>query len=142
MTDAEVELVAEAIYDAVDTISGDTIATVISMSSHLFETIDDGETEVEAVLRATMSVCRDAARAAIAALDKARWGGWRTMDSAPRNQRVLILSPSGEIYAAHWVQHPATGHDAWMISQAGADQHLIAAPTHWHPAPAPPPEGG
>lgn len=52
ITAAEIETVAQAIYDAVDTISG--------------------ETEVEAVLRATMSVCRDAARAAIAALDKAR----------------------------------------------------------------------
>lgn len=72
ITAAEIETVAQAIYDAVDTISGDTIATVVSMSDHLFEIIDDGETEVEAVLRATMSVCRDAARAAIAALDKAR----------------------------------------------------------------------
>lgn len=64
--------------------------------------------------------------------------GWRTMDSAPRDRRILILSLSGEMYVAHWGVNPWTDDEAWLISPAGEDQHLIVGPTHWRPLPAPP----
>lgn len=86
-------------------------------------------------------VLRDA-RSAIAALDaiRAQDDGWRTMDDAPRGQRILVLSSSGERYAAHWVQNPFTGDEGWLISQVGEDQHIVK-PVRWRPLPAPP-KGG
>jgi hypothetical protein len=67
-----VERIAEAIYDARDTQSGDTIGTVIWNSEHLFYETIDGEEIVERARRVCMPVCRDAARAAIAALEATR----------------------------------------------------------------------
>lgn len=140
MPDAEIEAVARAIYDAVDTISGDTIATVISMPSHLFETIDDGETEVEAVLRATMSVCRDAARgAAIAALDKARGDGWRTMDDAPTRALLIagkhIAVKLAEVYRA---AGQAPGACQALRDFSAAVQAIESRGPNAPPLPAPP----
>lgn len=60
-----VERVAKAICDAEDSQSGDHVGTVIYASEHLFYEVAPGETEAEACRRATMGVCRDAARAAI-----------------------------------------------------------------------------
>lgn len=134
----EAEIVAQAIYDAVDTISGDTVATVISMSSHLFETIDDGETEVEAVLRATMSVCRDAARAAIAALDNVRGDGWRTMDDAPMDGQAFLAVVHGQVRV---VAYGKTSHVPIMgfcLADQGAEEFDLCEPSHWRPLPAPP----
>jgi hypothetical protein len=63
-----VEAVARAIYDAPDTQSGDTIGTVIWNSDHLFYETQDGEEIVDRAWRVCAPVCRDAAKAAIAAM--------------------------------------------------------------------------
>jgi hypothetical protein len=67
-----VEVVAKAIYDAPDEQSGDTVGTVIWNSEHLFYETIDGEEIVDKARRASMPVCRSAARAAIAALSAPR----------------------------------------------------------------------
>ena len=53
------------------------------------------------------------------------------MNTAPRDRRILVKSPAGELYVAHWVQHPGTGDEAYCISE-GPDgmQHLIY-PVEW-----------
>ena len=71
MTEDElIERVARAIYDAPDTQSGDMVGTVIWNSEHLFPEFKNGETGPDAYRRATMQVCRDAARAALAVFNE------------------------------------------------------------------------
>ena len=56
---------------------------------------------------------------------------WHDINCAPRNQRILVKSESGEIYAAHWVQNPMTGDEAWCVSEAeDGTQHLVR-PVEW-----------
>ncbi len=56
---------------------------------------------------------------------------WASMGSAPKDRRILVKSPSGEIYLAHWVQDPFTGDEAYCISEApDGTQHLIH-PVAW-----------
>ncbi len=71
LDEANVERVAQAIYDAPDSQSGDTVGTVIFNSTHLFCSTD-GEEIMDIARRATMPVCRDAARAAITAMREGR----------------------------------------------------------------------
>lgn len=142
-TDAEIEAVAQAIYDADDTQSGDTVGTVIYSSTHLFEVIGGGETERDAMLRATMIVCRDAARAAIAALDaiRAQDDGWRTMDSAPRDGQTFLALIRGQVRLVSYCVSsifPAVG---FCIADQGAEGYARCEPTYWRPLPAPP-KGG
>lgn len=56
---------------------------------------------------------------------------WHDMETAPRDRRILVKSPSGKIYVAHWVQHPETSDEAYCISE-GPDgmQHLVY-PVMW-----------
>jgi hypothetical protein len=68
LEEADIERVAAAIYDAPDSQSGDTIGTVIWNSEHLFYETVEGEEIVDTARRASMPVCRDAARAVIRAL--------------------------------------------------------------------------
>lgn len=51
------------------------------------------------------------------------------MSQAPHDARILIKSdPNGEVFAAHWVKHPETGDEAWLISAAAdGSQHLCKA---------------
>jgi hypothetical protein len=64
----EVEKAAQAIYDAVDPLSGDTIGTVIHMSDHLFWDDNlEGGTDLEQQIAAVKIVCRAAAEAALTA---------------------------------------------------------------------------
>ena len=56
---------------------------------------------------------------------------WHAIDYAPHNQRVLVKSESGEIYAAHWVQHPGTGDEAWCVSEAEDGTQHIIHPVEW-----------
>lgn len=51
------------------------------------------------------------------------------MTKAPHDRRILIKSnPSGEVFAAHWVKHPETDDEAWLISEApDGSQHLCKA---------------
>ena len=56
---------------------------------------------------------------------------WRSMDDAPKDKRILVKSPSGEVYVAHWVQNPASGDEAFCISEApDGTQHLLY-PIEW-----------
>jgi len=60
--DTPSDVAAKAIYDAIDPLSGDPIATVIHMSDHLFW--DDrlpGATDIERQLAAVRLICRIAA---------------------------------------------------------------------------------
>lgn len=63
-----IERAAEALYDAPDTTSGDTIGTVIWNSEHLFYETVEGEEIVDLARRASMPVCRDAVRAVLQAI--------------------------------------------------------------------------
>jgi hypothetical protein len=63
-TDSAEDRAAKAIYDAVEPLSGDHIATVIHMSDHLFWHELPGETDIESQLAAVRLICRVAARAA------------------------------------------------------------------------------
>lgn len=64
-----VEHVAQAIFDAIDPLSGDTIGTVIHMSDHLFWDDDvKGKTDLECQIDAVKTVCRAAAEAALRAI--------------------------------------------------------------------------
>jgi hypothetical protein len=64
------EMVARAIYDATDKLSGDSIATVIVASDHLFPLKEhqEGNSAAEAYRLAAMEICREAADAAISKL--------------------------------------------------------------------------
>ena len=71
MPDSEmIEKVAKAIYDATGPLSGDTIATVIVASEHLFpgRQHTEGNSSSKAYQFAAMDVCRSAASAAIEAM--------------------------------------------------------------------------
>ncbi len=68
--EASVEKAAQAIYDAIDPLSGDHIATVIHMSDHLFwDGVGAGSelTDIERQLEAVRIICRAAAVAALSA---------------------------------------------------------------------------
>jgi len=61
-----VELAAQAIYEAIDPHSGDTIATVIHNSDHLFwESAEDNDADLAKQLEAVKEICRVAAQAAL-----------------------------------------------------------------------------
>lgn len=61
---------------------------------------------------------------------------WRPMDYAPKKERILIKAESGERYAAHWVKHPVTDHEAWMICGWGdGEQAMCDSPIGWMPLP-------
>lgn len=58
---------------------------------------------------------------------------WQPIETAPKGQRVFLLSELGEIYAGHLGKSPETGYQAWIIAEWGddGDQLLIEHPTHW-----------
>lgn len=66
--------------------------------------------------------------------------GWCTnMAIAPRDLRILVLSdPSGEVYVAHWVQHPSTGDEAWLISESTDGSQHLCKPRAWRHIPGVP----
>ena len=52
---------------------------------------------------------------------KSAWN--HDMAQAPRDRRILVQAdPTGEIYVAHWVMHPGTGHEAWCIAWGFDDE--------------------
>jgi hypothetical protein len=52
-------------------------------------------------------------------------------DYAPHDRRILVKTESGEIYAAHWVQHPMTDDEAFCVSESSdGTQHLVL-PVEW-----------
>lgn len=71
------------------------------------------------------------------ALESLRQGGWKSMDSAPRDRFILAtpcFGTSTEPYQVYWYQGKCKS--GWKF----ADTFLTATPTHWQPLP-PPPEG-
>jgi len=65
--------------------------------------------------------------------------GWHHINMAPRNKRVIVWTGQ-EKYIAHWVQHPATGDEAWCISQGPDGTQHLCHPTLWRGAPCDPVE--
>lgn len=67
--------------------------------------------------------------------------GWQPIETAPKGERILVFN--GKAFAAQWVKHPGTGHEAWQVAQFDPENglNLIEPPTHWMPLPAPPKEG-
>ena len=68
---------------------------------------------------------------------------WQPIDTVPKNLRVLIYTVSNNIYSAHWVQHPETAHESFLICEDDeGNQSLIKEDlaTHWQPLPQPPGE--
>lgn len=56
---------------------------------------------------------------------------WNGMETAPKDRRILVKSPAGELYTAHWVQNPWDGDEAYCISEApDGTQHLVR-PVQW-----------
>lgn len=47
------------------------------------------------------------------------------MSTAPTNERILIQSKQGEIYAAIWAKNTETGHIAWRIASFGPDGDCV-----------------
>jgi len=53
---------------------------------------------------------------------------WHSIDYAPKDRRILVKAPSGEIYVAHWVSNALTGDEAWLVSESiDGVQHIIYA---------------
>ena len=62
---------------------------------------------------------------------KSAGAAWHAIDYAPKDRRILVKSESGEVYAAHWVQDPMTGDEAFCVSEApDGTQHLVR-PVEW-----------
>lgn len=61
---------------------------------------------------------------------------WQAMDTAPKDERVLIKTESGERYAAHWVKHAVSDKEAWLICEWGdGEQAMCESPSAWMPLP-------
>ena len=77
--------------------------------------------------------------------------GWRTMESAPKDGRYIIVGRFGPDQELKWVKHsrwitareiasdeggePDEYEDAWTD---GEDEFEPCYPTHWRPLPSPP----
>jgi len=65
-------------------------------------------------------------------------GEWKSMDSAPRDRRVIVWTGQ-EIYCAHWSQNPITGDEAWIIAEFGDEgDQLLVRPELWCEPPTKP----
>lgn len=68
-------------------------------------------------------------------------GGWLSMESAPKDRRILVLSSGGIQYTAEWAQNPETGSELYRIANVGdAEGHQIFVnePVAWQDLPEPP----
>lgn len=64
--------------------------------------------------------------------------GWRPIETAPKDKRVLVWSGQ-ELYAARWAKNPYTNDEAWIVAEWGEDgDQALVRPTHWMPLPEPP----
>lgn len=65
---------------------------------------------------------------------------WKLIGNAPHDKRILVWTGQ-EIYAAHWVKHPVTGDEAFMVGECINNSYqLLTKPTHWMLLPEPPTE--
>lgn len=78
---------------------------------------------------------------AIIALRSTPPDGWRTIESAPRDRPVLLLSVT-EMAVCSWMTSIEDGSSDWIMARGDADGVQIAFrfrdPSHWRPLPAPP----
>lgn len=68
------------------------------------------------------------------ALQLAKENVWQDMETAPKNKPIIILSSLGDMYVGQWVQHPATGHEAYLVASGFDDegnQILVENPVKW-----------
>lgn len=56
---------------------------------------------------------------------------WQPIETAPRNQRILLLTPAGNIYAGEHVTNITNGEAAWRIATMPGGDSILIAPTHW-----------
>lgn len=74
--------------------------------------------------------------AAVAALDRAREDGWRTMDSAPKDGALILAF---EPITKWMVVVEYTNDETWPWREASSAQEFLPGDlTHWRPIPAPP----
>jgi hypothetical protein len=82
--------------------------------------------------------CADELEAALAAIPV---GGWRPIESAPKNGSwVLLLSQEGGVQCGYW-GGTYFGFDPAWIQYAHRTEcvRVTGEPTHWQPLPLPPP---
>lgn len=60
---------------------------------------------------------------------------WEPIDTAPKDDRVLVRCESGSVYAAHWVQNPMTGDEAWLVCALEDGTQMLVHPVEWLPLP-------
>lgn len=60
---------------------------------------------------------------------------WQPIDTAPKDDRVLVRCESGSVYAAHWVQNPMTGDEAWLVCALEDGTQMLVHPVEWMPLP-------
>jgi hypothetical protein len=74
--------------------------------------------------------------AVVYALQSALDAQWQPIETAPRDERVLVKTEQ-DIYVAHWVKNPFTDDEAWLIATFGDDgDQLLVKPHEWMPLPA------
>ena len=61
---------------------------------------------------------------------------WEPIDTAPKDDRVLVRCESGSVYAAHWVQNPMTSEEAWLVCALEDGTQMLVHPAKWMPLPA------
>lgn len=111
---SKVEEVARAIFDALDPTRGDAISVTLHHSEFV-----DAET-VEEQMEQVMSICRSAARAAIAAMEKPTWGMLATVITEP----VHLYEGRSPEYVAR--MKAATTADRMTLAQKWSDMILAA----------------
>jgi hypothetical protein len=60
---------------------------------------------------------------------------WQPIDTAPKDDRVLVRCESGSVYAAHWVQNQMTGEEAWLVCALEDGTQMLVYPVEWMPLP-------
>ena len=56
---------------------------------------------------------------------------WQPISSAPKDRRILVQTDQ-EIYAAHWVKHPATDDEAWLVARLDDEgNQALVRPHSW-----------
>ena len=68
-------------------------------------------------------------------------GGWLSMESAPKDRRILVLSSGDVQYTAEWAKNPVTGSELYRIANVGdAEGHQIFVneSVAWQDLPEPP----
>ena len=60
--------------------------------------------------------------------------GWKTIDSCPRNRRVLVWTGEN-VYCGEWVQNYLTGDEAFAVADLEDGLRALVYPTHWQDAP-------